>query len=259
MYLSIITATYNRGYIIGNLYKSLEIQTIKDFEWIIVDDGSKDDTESLYKKWIQQNKLFDIKYIKQNNGGKHRALNRGIKEAKGDYIIIVDSDDYLESNAIELILKWINSIKNEEKIGAVAGNKKFENGKMIGNYPRNRLYIDCYYTKRKKYKIKGDKSEVFKRELLLKFPFKEFENENFLPESTVWNKIAEAGYKIRYFPENICICRYLEDGLTKNIKNLILNNFKGYTYYEKINYKTLSFPYNYLAISRFITIAKQKK
>ena len=105
--ITIFTPTYNRDYIIINLYKSLLIQTLKDFEWLIIDDGSTDNTELLVSSFIKDNKI-NIRYIKQQNGGKHRAINKALEEAKGELFFIVDSDDQLVDNAIERILYYFD-------------------------------------------------------------------------------------------------------------------------------------------------------
>lgn len=103
--ITIFTPTYNRAYRLPNLYKSLQEQTCKDFEWLVVDDGSTDNTSKLFEQWQAEENSFPIRYFKQPNGGKHRAINRGVKEAKGELFFIVDSDDTLSSNAIRIVFE----------------------------------------------------------------------------------------------------------------------------------------------------------
>ena len=110
MLITVFTPTYNRAHLLQMLYDSLCKQTFNDFEWLIVDDGSKDDTESVVNTFIAEDRL-DIRYIKQSNGGKHRAINRGVAEANGDLFFIVDSDDYLSNNGLELIEYYYEQIK----------------------------------------------------------------------------------------------------------------------------------------------------
>ena len=226
--VTVFTPTYNRGYIIENLYKSLKKQTIFDFEWLVIDDGSNDETEDLFKKWTKDNNDFSIRYIKKENGGKHRAINRGVELAEGELFFIVDSDDYIVENAIELIIKWNNSIKNsEEKFAGIAGLKGYTNDTIVGS-TFDGVYLDATSIERKKYNILGDKAEVFYTDILKKFKFPEIENEKFISENIVWDKIAFNGYKIRWFNEIIYICNYLNDGLTKSGQKLFLDNPKGY-------------------------------
>src|SRR5574344_324976 len=103
--ITVFTPTYNRAHLLCNAYNSLLRQTNKDFEWLIIDDGSTDNTKEIIHKYIDDNKI-KIRYYKKNNGGKHTAINYGIKRAKGELTIILDSDDELVNNAIELINKY---------------------------------------------------------------------------------------------------------------------------------------------------------
>ena len=103
MRITVFTPTYNRGYIIENLYHSLQKQTFQDFEWIVIDDGSTDDTASQFEKYKLEENFFPIIYERVENGGKHRAINLGMKKARGDLFFIVDSDDYLTETALEKI------------------------------------------------------------------------------------------------------------------------------------------------------------
>ena len=98
--ITIFTPTYNRAYTLPKLYESLKIQTNQNFDWVIVDDGSTDDTEVLIKSFIDEG-IIKITYIKQKNQGKHIAINTGVTLAKGDFFIVIDSDDYLLENCIE--------------------------------------------------------------------------------------------------------------------------------------------------------------
>ena len=98
--ITVFTPTYNRAYILPELFKSLQNQSCKDFEWVVVDNGSTDDTEVLFNQWASQAD-FSVIYIKTENGGKQRAVNRGVQMAKGDIFWIVDSDDKLTEDAVE--------------------------------------------------------------------------------------------------------------------------------------------------------------
>lgn len=254
--ITILTPTYNRGYILDKAYHSLRKQTLFDFEWIIVDDGSSDETEKLVKSWICSNNPFEIIYHKQKNGGKHRAVNNGVKLSKYDYIMILDSDDYLTCDAVEKVHYWISTISNNNEIAGVVGFRGYENGTPIGKkLPQN--YIDITSLERKKYKLMSDKVEVYRTEIMKQFPFPEFEGENFLRESASWDKIAQAGYKLRYFNEIIYICEYIEDGLTKNVNNKIYaKNFLGFTYCTNLYLETHSFPYDCLKIGHYYEVSK---
>lgn len=224
--ITVFTPTYNRAYMLPKLFKSLLIQTDKNFEWIIVDDGSNDNTEKICNDWIKTCKDFKITYVKQKNQGKHIAINTGVKIAKGEMFFIVDSDDYLSMDAIENIEKFYKQIKDNGKFVGVSGMKAFTNGNRIGgNFPFTT--IDCSMVDiRNKYKIKGDMAEAFKTNILQKYPFPQFDDENFLSEGAVWNKIGSK-YLLRYFNKNIYFAEYIADGLTKSIHKKFRENPKG--------------------------------
>jgi glycosyltransferase involved in cell wall biosynthesis len=255
--LTILTPTFNRAYILNKLYLSLINQTNKNFEWIIIDDGSTDNTSSIISDWIKEG-IIDIKYFFQPNGGKHRAVNLGVKKSICKYIYILDSDDYLIHSAVSTIYLWLFSIDDDKHFAGISGLRGYSSEKQIGFFPKKKFYIDATNLERISKNLNGDKAEIYRREILLKFRFPEFEGEKFLSESVVWNNIAINGYKIRWFNEVIHICNYLNDGLTKttNIQRL-LNNFNGYTLYEQMNILGLRIPHKFLAIGRYVLVAQE--
>lgn len=223
--ITIFTPTYNRAHLLPRLYESLYKQTFKDFEWVIVDDGSVDGTEHIIESFINE-KIIPIKYIKQSNGGKHRAINKGVQEAKGELFFIVDSDDYLTNNAIERINNQYSSIKNNECFAGICGLKCFSDGTKVGG-GGNFGILDCTSLEfRYKYNIRGDMAEVLRTEVLKQYPFPEIENEKFCPEAVLFNRIAKK-YKLRYFYENIYVCDYLPDGLTAKITKIRMQSPKA--------------------------------
>ena len=231
--VTIFTPTYNRAYIVNKLYDSLCHQTSYDFEWIVVDDGSTDNTEQLFAEILKKSHPFEIKYFRQDNGGKHRAINRGVQLAHGDLFFIVDSDDRLTENAVESIVSWANQLPDDRKWAGVAGLKGYDRNHMIGTtFPGE--FLDATSLDRSKYGIEGDKAEVFFTEVLRQFPFQEFEGEKFLTENTVWLKIAQAGYYLRWYNHVIYLCDYLEDGLTKNMQKIRFQNPQGALYTARV-------------------------
>lgn len=231
--ITIFTPTYNRAYIIDNLYQSLCNQTNDDFEWLIVDDGSTDNTQQVINNFILENKLR-IKYITQSNGGKHRAINKGVKEANGELFFIVDSDDCLAANAVERIIHYYSGISHDSAYAGVSGLRFYPDGKRIGGEV-NFSTLDCSSLDfRMKYKIRGDMAEIFRTEILRVYPFPEIEGEKFCPEALVWNRISQH-YKLRYFNEKIYLCNYLSDGLTaKIIKIRRESPISSMTYYSEL-------------------------
>ncbi len=257
MFVSVITPTYNRGYCIEKLYESLCEQTNKNFEWIVIDDGSNDDTQKRVGECKDKNKEFTVDYYYQENGGKHRALNMAVTKAKGDYCFIVDSDDILTPDAIETIYLWLEDIKDSSQFAGVAGKRGGMNGETLGEFPDVDV-IDATNIERIRKHLRGDKAEVYATTILKKYPFPEFQGEKFLREDAVWDLIAYDGYKVRWHKKVIYKCEYLEDGLTKNSKDIILNNFQGYTYVQKNKMKFYPFPYNWLSLVVYMYYAQIK-
>ena len=218
--ITVLTPTYNRGYILNKAYNSLVNQSDKDFEWLIIDDGSNDNTKELVNAFIDDSKI-NIRYFYKKNGGKHTALNFGFKKAKGNYVIILDSDDYLTKDAVKTIKKYVKKYDDNERIACLSFLRIHEDGTTIGKeYYEDEVisdYIDFKHNKG----FKGDMAEVFKTDILKKFLFPVFGNERFLSEAIVWNKIA-LDFKTVFINKGIYVCEYLTDGLSKNIlKNRI--------------------------------------
>ena len=215
-FITIFTPTYNRKDLIERLYQSLLQQTQKNFEWLVVDDGSTDDTEKIFEQLLSEQKPFSIRYTKQENGGKHRAINNGIKKASGELFFIVDSDDYLTKNAVEKINQWIATLDGSHKWAGIAGLRGLTKNRVLGQRNTSSKFIDAKNSDRRKYKLLGDKAEVYFTDVLKKYPFPEILGENFISEEIVWNAIARDDYYLRWFNEIIYICDYLESGLTKD-------------------------------------------
>ncbi len=232
MRFTVFTPTYNRKYIIENLYHSLQRQTFKDFEWLVVDDGSTDGTEESFRAIQQECTAFPIRYIKTENGGKHRAINIGVREASGELFFIVDSDDYLTDDALETADQVEKSIPNEEKdkFAGVCGQRGHDTNSAIGKTFTGKA-LDITMLERPSYGIWGDKAEIFYTKVLKRYPFPEFNGEKFVTECVVWDRIAFDGLKLRFYNEIAVICKYLPDGLTSQGNDLLFKNPKGYSLY----------------------------
>lgn len=222
MKITVFTPTYNRGYLLDKLYDSLLKQTNTDFEWLIIDDGSNDNTSNIINKFIDDDKIR-IRYFYQENGGKHRAINKGLDIAEGELFFIVDSDDTLIPTAIELVLEKYKSVENCPEFAGISFNRGYSEKKIVGK-TFSLDYIDCTNLERGKNNILGDKSEIYRTEILRNIKFPEIEGENFMSEIVLWNEVARQGYKLRWYNEIIYICNYLEDGLTVNRDSIYLNN-----------------------------------
>lgn len=243
--VTVFTPTYNRSYILPKLFESLCMQTSRDFEWLIVDDGSTDDTESLIsnlKFQISNSPTpFEIRYIKQENGGKHRAINRGVREAQGDLFFIVDSDDRLTNDAIEWIEDTHGQIKENERFAGFSGIRIFPNGKRIGGGTDWGTIDATNLDRVMKYRIAGDMAEIYFTQVLRDYPFPEIDGERFCPEAMVWNRIAQK-YVLRFCYHPIYICEYLDDGLTAKIVKIRHSSPKAsMLYYAELQHMNIPF------------------
>lgn len=221
--ITIITPTYNREKKLTKAYKSLVKQTNKNFEWLVVDDGSTDNTKDLINKFKKEKKI-KIRYIYKENGGKHTALNVGTQKAKGELLLILDSDDYLDVKAVELVEKYWDKYKSDPKICGITFIKKIGNP-IVKDKPFDECISNMNDFKYNNNNL-ADMCEVMRVDILKKYPYPVFEGERFLSEVIVTGEIAKK-YNLAYVPEVIYYAEYLEDGLTKNWFKLVVNNPMG--------------------------------
>lgn len=258
IFCTVFTPTYNREKTLTKLYNSLCEQDFSDFEWLIVDDGSNDDTEKLIAKFIKENKIA-IVYKKKENGGKHRAINYGLDFARGEVFAIVDSDDYLSKDALTKIHKEFKKLPKKNYAG-IAFQKGYESREVVGSTFEGK-YVDATSLERKKYNIVGDKFEIFFTKILQENKFPEFDGEKFVTEMVVWNRIARLGYKIRWFNDIVYICEYLSDGLTANLLKLYKANPKGFALNikEQVQFDNISFKQKMSYYSLYYITRKEEK
>lgn len=215
MMITVLTPTFNRGGGLQSLWDSLQKQTVKEFEWLVVDDGSTDGTKDLITK-LQEKSDFPIRYIYKSNGGKHTALNGGIQTICSELIFIVDSDDCVTDDAVESILKIHKKYRSQNNICGYAFLRAFPDGKVNGKKFNVDEKIGSYIDVRVNGDDTGaDKAEVFKTHCLKEFPFPEYPNEKFLGEDLVWVRMARK-YEMVHINKAIYVGNYLEDGLTNN-------------------------------------------
>lgn len=222
--ITVFTPTYNRAYIIHKLYESLCHQSFTDFEWIIVDDGSSDNTKELIHSFLAEEKI-KLRYFYQENAGKHIAINRGVQEAHGDLFFIVDSDDYLTDDALEKMSCYYEQIKDDSRFVGVSGVRATPDGKRIGGELDFEIKDCSILDFGFKYEYTGDMSEAYKTSIMRKFPFPEIHDERFCGESLIWNRIAQVGI-LRYTAEKWYIGEYRPDGLTASITRVRMKSPK---------------------------------
>lgn len=230
--ITVITPTYNRADLLPRLYESLLAQTNQDFEWLVVDDGSTDATGELIQSYCQENAVR-ISYIKQENAGKHVALNRGIACIESELTFIVDSDDYLPMDAVEIILSYHYKYKDIPGLCGYSFLRCHQDGRVNTAYFPEDEKIASYLETRINGNIGGDKAEVFYTDILKKYPFPVYEGEKYMPEDAVWMQMS-GPYRMVHINRNVYICDYLEGGLTNTGRRMKIHSPRGMVFRSKI-------------------------
>jgi len=228
-YLTILTPTYNRSNTLRRCYESLCNQTLTDFQWLIIDDGSTDGTCDLICELIEETNRFPINYYYKQNGGKHTAINYAQKYIEGELVLILDSDDILTTDAVREIKCYWDKYKNDKTISGLsllkAENKENELITVGLKYPHDEFRSN-YIEYRINGDIPGDKCEVIRTDILKRYPFPVVEGEKFLGEGFLWIHVANE-YDTIYINKVIYICEYLSGGLTKSGRKMRINNPLG--------------------------------
>ena len=243
--ITVFTPTYNRAYLLPNLYDSLCRQKNKDFIWLIIDDGSSDNTKTVVDNWIAEGKV-EIEYHFKKNGGMHSAHNVAYDIITTELNMCIDSDDYLTENAIDIILKYWDQNKSDKYAG-ILGLDIYKNGKIVSNktFPAN-LMSGKYYELKGKYGLVGDIKFVYRTEVIKKYPkYPEFEGEKFTPLGYKY-LLIDHDYEMLFLNEPLCVVEYMADGSTKNIRKQYFNNPRGFLHERKIRMK-----YSYSFKERF--------
>lgn len=226
MKITVFTPTYNRAYVLPKLYESLKNQADRNFVWLIVDDGSTDNTKELVRTWIDENEI-EIQYHYQQNQGKTAAHNYGVELTETELFVCVDSDDYLADNAVREIIECACSLKSE--IGILAYRYDVKNNRNVtcinGDVESCTLKDGYDYCG-----LSGDTMLVFKSKKIKKYSFPCFENEKFVPEAYLYDLLDKEG-KLKILRKPLYMCEYLDDGYTANMSRLLFNNPQGYFAY----------------------------
>lgn len=230
MKISVLTATYNRGKELDKLYKSLLKNSNYgvDIEWLIMDDGSTDKTEEIVKMF-EKDKI-EIKYYRQENSGKMRAINKLVEKSTGDLIVDCDSDDYFTYNAFEIIKKIFEKNKDVDNIYGFCFLKYNQNKVNMGkNFKKNKTTMfDLYFKEGED----GEKAIVFLSKIRKKYIHKLEKEEKFVTEARMYHEM-DLKYEMLCFNEPIMICEYQKTGYTKNIDKQFKENPYGYYQYFK--------------------------
>jgi glycosyltransferase involved in cell wall biosynthesis len=220
---TVFTPTYNRVHVLQRVYESLARQTYRNFEWLIVDDGSTDGTVGLVKS-LARKSLFPVNYIWKPNGGVHTAVNVGVRHARGMFFAILDSDDWYVKDALENMLAAWNSIEEGQrsKYCGVCGLCTYENGNIVGSRFPSDVWDSNDFDAKNVYRIVGDKKGCKRTDVMRQFPFPENVG-RFVPESTVWNRVGRT-YSTRFVNTVFAVVQYQAGGLSGSKRiNLIQN------------------------------------
>ena len=236
----VFTPTYNRAYRLPKLYESLCRQTDDSFEWLIVDDGSTDNTKQVVDEWIKEKKI-SIRYFWQENGGKQRAHNLGVEKCNQELFMCVDSDDYISDDCVEQHIKMWEAIKLDETIAGIVSLKGDLEGNPLGTYFPEGLTRTTWGDLYSKYKFRGDATQVYRTSILKKYPYWVADGEKFIGEGYVFYQIDQK-YEMILLPKILMYCEYLPDGYSKNVRKLMKNNPKSYM---KLKDQTIRFSKNW--------------
>lgn len=204
--ITVFTPSYNRAHTLHRVYESLKAQTYRDFEWLIVDDGSTDATKEAVTQFQSQNDSFPIRYFYQRNQGKHIATNRAVREAHGEFFITLDSDDGCKPEALEHLLRMWNTIPEADRSAYKGVScrccKPESPDTIIGTpLPSQKGYLDSNdHELRYCHKVKGELWGMSRREVLLENPYPAIEGLHYYPEGVYWGKLGRR-YQTRYFDE----------------------------------------------------------
>lgn len=241
--VSVLTATWNRAHLLPRCFESLCQQVPLPVEWIVVDDGSTDDTRRVMSV-IAESSPFRVQYLSQVNAGKHCAVNRAAKAATGELALILDSDDMLTPNALGLIARAWKEIPetSRQSYAGIVGHSVDQRGTLIGcTFPADgerMTPLRLFHSDR----VRGDKLFVHRVDILQKYPFPVFPGESFISEGIVWDRIRQS-YRYRLLNEALQIVEYQADGLSaSSLATRVKNPAGARAYYLQLASLDISWP-----------------
>lgn len=230
--LTVFTPSYNRAYTLHLCYESLKKQTNRDFTWLIIDDGSTDNTKDLVENWILENQI-PICYYYQENQGMHGAHNTAYKLIETELNVCIDSDDYMPEDGVDKIVSFWRKNGSKEYAGIIGLDAK-TNGEIIGTKMPDNIKKTTYSNLYGIHKVKGDKKLVYRTELTKKVPpYPVFPGEKYCPLSYKYILIDQE-LPLLVMNEVLCHVEYLEDGSSMNIINQYKKNPHGFSFFRKV-------------------------
>ena len=233
--LTVFTPTYNRAYTLHLCYESLKRQTCKDFIWLIIDDGSTDDTKELVDSWILENKV-EIRYYYQENQGMHGAHNTAYEKIDTELNVCIDSDDYMPDDAVEKIVSFWK-LHGSHKVSGIVGLDASREGEIIGTRMPDNIKTTTLSELYGKHKVKGDKKLVYRTELTRNTPpYPLFPGEKYCPLSYKYILIDQQ-FPLLVMNEILCHVEYLADGSSMNMIKQYKKNPRGFSFFRKVAMK----------------------
>lgn len=255
--LTVFTLTYNRAYCLNRCYESLLRQKCRDFEWLVVDDGSTDNTKEIVEQWQKEGHI-PIRYIYKKNGGMHSGYNTAFDNIFTELAVSIDSDDYMTDNAVELIITFWSKNKDERYAGIV-GLDITVDGKVVGKPLPNQksLKVYDYYNR---LKGSGDKKMVYRPEVIRPYKSPEYQGERLFPTCYKYF-LVDLNYDMLVMNEPLCVVEYMPDGYTQNIIKTYKKNLNSYIYYRKfiLTYPNATFAHKYRFAAHYIAECFLKK
>lgn len=254
---TVFIPTYNRAHTLTRALESIQVQTFRDAEILIIDDGSNDGTKELIEDWIR--KLdFPVRYLWQPNQGKHIAHNTALRYIRGKLTVILDSDDMLAPDALERFRHHWDMIPKSERdryAGIEGLCAHMNDGRLAGTRFPEDVFDSNYIETRKKYKVVGDKKNAIRTDLLRLFPFPQFPGEKHVRPSLLWKRLSR-NHMFRYINEVIQYIEYQAEGLSADRFPLRVHNPFGFRFYfmeeTNLNWRHYGFPDRFKNCSRFV-------
>ena len=232
--ITVFTPTFNRAHTLPRAYESLRKQKDKRFIWLIVDDGSTDDTKQLVNQWMKENDNFQIKYIYKENGGMHTAHNVAYENIETELNVCIDSDDCLAENAIDLILDFWDKSNHKNYAGIIGLDSDFD-GNIIGSDLGNitETTLSGFYANGGK----GDKKLVYRTDIINEYPpYPVFDGEKYVGLNYKYILIDQ-DYKLLVLNKVLCNVEYQSNGSSNSMWRQYLNNPRGFAFLRKFYMK----------------------
>ena len=226
--LTYFTPTYNRATLLQKLYDSLKLQTNKNFIWLIIDDGSSDNTKEIVSNWINE-KIITIQYVYKENGGKNTAIDLSNQICETDFIACVDSDDYLTNDCTDVLYRYFDTCLHNKECAGIVGRRAHYNGEPFNKSWAKEEENICFYDIPKIYNYTEDTFLIFKKDVINKYHFPKIPGERFITESVLYEQFLY-DYNLLMIPECLYLAEYQEVGYTAQGIKLFFKNPKGYLY-----------------------------